>query len=292
MATRNQAYNPLLKSYPDSEKLNRVSIPAEAFYLRLLAQSDDAGRYWADPPIVLARLYTLRMVNGTATADDIKGWIAELRRENLIKTYRVEGRLYLELIEVFKTLRKDVKPHYVFPAEQDVTNPKRPVTNPERNEPDAGRNEPDPEEPKKQPPPLDPHHTTPHQTQVVAAEPQEGKKPAKQKPPKAPRPRDEIFDTLAQQFHLTPESETDASLIGKVMKSLKAKGATPDEIKRRIRNYQDRWPDMDCTITALDKHWATCANAPPQDPEEEGDDGEWHPIRDPKIIYDILINNP
>lgn len=119
MGTRNQSYNPLLKSYPDSEKINRLSIGAEAFYVRLVACTDDAARYWADPAIVMARLYTLRMVNGTVTVHDIDAWIKELAREALIEVYMVEGRRYLQMTNPFKTFRSDVKKNIVFPARNE-----------------------------------------------------------------------------------------------------------------------------------------------------------------------------
>jgi hypothetical protein len=112
---RREAYNPLLKSYPDSDKVNAVSIGAETLYTRLIAASDDAGRYYGDAKWVMARLYTARMVAGQVTAKDVESWIAELAAVGLLQRYRINGDAYVELVDVYKTLRKDVKPQVVFP---------------------------------------------------------------------------------------------------------------------------------------------------------------------------------
>lgn len=80
-------------------------------------------------------------------------------------------------------------------------------------------------------------------------------------PTKPPRPRNELFDAIATAFNLTPSS-SDGSLIGKVAASLKAKGAKPEDIARRMKNYRAHFPDCVCTATALDKHWALCASPP------------------------------
>jgi len=126
------SYNPLLKSYPDSEKVNRCSIGAEMLYVRLIAASDDGARYWGEPGIVLARLLTLRMVDGTATLAMVTKWIQELVTFNLVTLYESEGRRFLLMVDVFKTLRKDVPPSYSFPDPSKC----KPI----QSGPDAARN--------------------------------------------------------------------------------------------------------------------------------------------------------
>src|SRR5690606_22158118 len=98
----NKGYNPLLKSFPDSEKINAVSLGAETLYLRLIAQSDDNGNYWGDPPLVLGKLYTLRMDAKQVGVDDVARWLDELRAVGLVKSYRVKGRTYINLINCYK----------------------------------------------------------------------------------------------------------------------------------------------------------------------------------------------
>lgn len=114
MSTRRRSYNPLLKSYPDSEKINSVSEGAECLYCRLIAQSDDAGRYYADPRVVLAKLFTHRMVAGL-TVEEVASRLDELEASSLIKRYEVDGKKYLQIVEVVKALRKDLTLQFFCP---------------------------------------------------------------------------------------------------------------------------------------------------------------------------------
>lgn len=126
MSTRNESYNPLLKSYVDSEKVNSVSEGAENLYVRLIAQSDDAGRYSADPQWVLAKLYTQRMFAGLTVAE-VASRLVELEQIDLLRFYEVGGKRFLQLVNVFRTHRKDVKRKLVWPEplSEPVTDPLR-----------------------------------------------------------------------------------------------------------------------------------------------------------------------
>ena len=115
MARRRESYNPLLKSYPDSDKINSVSEGAEVLYIRLLAASDDANRYYGDPEMVLGKLFTARMASGVLNARDIEKRLAELESIRLLDRYAVNGRRFVQLLDCFKCLRSDVKPQLVFP---------------------------------------------------------------------------------------------------------------------------------------------------------------------------------
>ncbi len=125
--TRRAAYNALLKSYPDSDKINAVSTGAEMLYTRLLAQSDDAGRYYGDPQFILCRLFTARMAAGQVKVGDVSKWLLELEAVGLVRRYTVAGVAYLELIDVYKSTRADVKPQVYFPEPlpESVTDPVR-----------------------------------------------------------------------------------------------------------------------------------------------------------------------
>lgn len=190
---RNGSYNPLLKSYPDSDRVNAVSEGAEVLYCRLIAASDDAGRYYGDANWVLSKLFTARSIAGTVTAEDMESRLRELERAEvgLIRRYRVSGMTYLEMPNVYKTLRTDVKRDVRFPdppevvESSDVTDPGR-----TRNEsgPDAARvrNEfgpPDPHQTHtRTTPEPDPHH------KGAAAPPGGGTKPTKPVPVEVPVP--------------------------------------------------------------------------------------------------------
>lgn len=119
MVARDESYNPLLKSYPDSEKVNACSFGAETFYTRLVARSDDLARYWADPPMVLGKLFTHRFAKGEVDATLISVWLTELAKVGLIVVYEVGGRRYLQMVNCRKALRKDVRLKSTFPGPED-----------------------------------------------------------------------------------------------------------------------------------------------------------------------------
>jgi hypothetical protein len=112
---KGKAYNPLLKSYPDSKRINSVTEGAEVLYVRLLAVSDDAGRYYGDADWVLSKLFTHRQINKQVTAAEIDRRINELASVGLLFLYDVEGHRYLQLVDAVKSLRTD-RPHvFLFP---------------------------------------------------------------------------------------------------------------------------------------------------------------------------------
>ena len=145
---RRESYNPLLKSYPDSERVNALSIGAETLYTRLIAASDDAGRYYGDAKWVLARLFTARMVAGQVNQKSVEEWLCELEAAGLAKRYVVSEAKYIELVEVFKCLRKDVKPQVIFPVPLPES-----VTDAGRTRNGHGPLEPDPTQPNQEPDP-------------------------------------------------------------------------------------------------------------------------------------------
>jgi hypothetical protein len=173
MSTRNEAYNPLLKSYVDSDKVNAVSEGAENLYVRLIAQSDDEGRYSADPQWVLAKLYTHRMFKGLGIAE-IAERIAELWTVDLIRLYEVDGKKFLQIVDVFRTHRKDVKKKVLYPKPltEPVTYAGRTrnehVTHPLRTRAEHVTLEPEPtpdpepeQDPKQTPTPASPSAASP-----------------------------------------------------------------------------------------------------------------------------------
>ena len=75
---KREPWNPLLKSYPDSEKINAISIGAETLYTRLIAQCDDHAHYYGDARWVLPKLFTARMIARQVTEADVSNWLGEL----------------------------------------------------------------------------------------------------------------------------------------------------------------------------------------------------------------------
>ena len=79
----------------DSDRINGVSNPdAEILYYRLLVTVDDFGRYDARPEMIKAACFPIRT---RATADKCAQWVQELEIQQLLFTYGVGGKLYLQL---------------------------------------------------------------------------------------------------------------------------------------------------------------------------------------------------
>ena len=115
MTQRNESYTPLLCSYPDSEKVNKVSEGAEAMFCRLLAKCDDAGNYDGQPKRLLCKLYALRYENGTMTERRVRRYRDELVTARLVDVYLVDGVEYVHIRDCKKSLRSDVKAKLYFP---------------------------------------------------------------------------------------------------------------------------------------------------------------------------------
>lgn len=112
---RNDGWTPLLKSYPDSDKINRVSLGAETLFTRLLAASDDNGNYYGSATQLLCRLYSIRFERGEVSLADLERWRDELVTQALLTRYEAGGSEYLHIINVKKGVRKDVKRKVDFP---------------------------------------------------------------------------------------------------------------------------------------------------------------------------------
>lgn len=69
------------------------------------------------------------------------------------------------------------------------------------------------------------------------------------------RKRDPVWDTLCDLFNFKPKTKSEKSRLGRAVRDLKVHGATEHEIRKRYANYRASWPDVDCTIESLVKHW-------------------------------------
>ena len=78
----------------------------------------------------------------------------------------------------------------------------------------------------------------------------------RQKPePATPRKPNPLWDALAKHLGLNPVTKGEQSRMGKAVRDLKLKGATPDTIAETITLYHAAMPDCACTPEALLKHW-------------------------------------
>lgn len=88
-----------------SKKINAISEGAELLYYRIYVNADDFGRYHADPIIIKGQIYTLRKLS----LKQIENRIQELSKIGLIKLYKNNSELYLEIVafEKHQTFKSD-----------------------------------------------------------------------------------------------------------------------------------------------------------------------------------------
>lgn len=80
-----------------SERVDKLSPPAEVTYRRLMSVVDDFGRYSANPKLIRAATYPLRL--DRVSDRDIGQHIAECEQAGLIRTYEAQGKPHLEIID-------------------------------------------------------------------------------------------------------------------------------------------------------------------------------------------------
>lgn len=83
----------LRESYIESEAVNKLSWPAEVLWTRLLTKVDDFGRCEANPKLLRAKIFPLRL--DTVRESDMPRWLAECDKAGCIRLYQVDGKDYL-----------------------------------------------------------------------------------------------------------------------------------------------------------------------------------------------------
>ena len=89
-----------------SERVNKLTFPAEVFYRRLMSVVDDFGRFYASPTLLRASCYPLAI--DAVTDKQINDWLAECIEANLIIAYSVENKRFLELLDFRQQVRAKV----------------------------------------------------------------------------------------------------------------------------------------------------------------------------------------
>jgi hypothetical protein len=78
----------------ESEHVDRLSWAAEVFFRRLINRVDDFGRYTANPELMRASLFPLRV--NKVSAADIGKWLSECETADLVSTWKGnDGKHYL-----------------------------------------------------------------------------------------------------------------------------------------------------------------------------------------------------
>lgn len=89
-----------------SERIDQLAWPAEVFYRRLMSVVDDFGRFHANPSLLRAACYPLRL--DRVSNSDIDKWLTECVTAGLVRVYQVEGKSYVEVID-FKQQKRAEK---------------------------------------------------------------------------------------------------------------------------------------------------------------------------------------
>jgi len=89
--------NRILKdSIATSENLNACCVDAQMLFIRLITKADDYGLFEARPAIVRAYCYPLLL--DKVSEVDIRKWLKELERNNLVRFYEHDGIDYMTLV--------------------------------------------------------------------------------------------------------------------------------------------------------------------------------------------------
>lgn len=86
-----------------------------------------------------------------------------------------------------------------------------------------------------------------------------------------------IWDALEAVFYPSGIAPGQRKHVGALVRDFKAKGATPEEIHKRVERYKRAWPDHACTANALMEHWDEFGPQARPDwmPEPKKGVGEW-----------------
>lgn len=89
--------NRILRDWTTSDTIDRLTHEQECTFVRLIMAVDDFGRFEADPRLLAARLYPLRI--GKSSAQQMQSTCDALAMHGIVKLYQVEGRKYLQVVK-------------------------------------------------------------------------------------------------------------------------------------------------------------------------------------------------
>lgn len=135
-------YRRLYSGFTKGQRINKLSLSAEAWFWRILATVDDFGNGDADPELCRAATVGRRP---SITAKQVSGWLREMCDAGLIRFYAVKGEPFLHVIG-FETSQPAGKNgrrirRYVPPGESEGIQ-----GNPDAVSASYSDNDPDPED--------------------------------------------------------------------------------------------------------------------------------------------------
>ncbi len=108
--------NRILRDWTRSDNIDRLSLEAERFFVRLIMKVDDYGCYHADPRLLRSDLFPLK--------DDVKEsqiikWRDECWKAQVIIVYESNGKKYLQILNFRQRLDRQI-PKFPQPTEEDL----------------------------------------------------------------------------------------------------------------------------------------------------------------------------
>lgn len=86
-----------------SDRVNKLSWPAEVFYRRLMSVVDDYGCFDGRPEIIRIHVFPLRI--DKVSSSDLSKWMRECADAGLVRRYIVNNKPYVELLDFHQRLR-------------------------------------------------------------------------------------------------------------------------------------------------------------------------------------------
>lgn len=95
--------NRLLRDWTNSILIEKLSVGAERFFVRLIMKADDFGRYYADACLLRSFLYP-RIIEKVKESE-VSKFLNECRTVGLVTVYEVDSKFYLEIKDFGQRLR-------------------------------------------------------------------------------------------------------------------------------------------------------------------------------------------
>jgi hypothetical protein len=89
-------YRRLYSGFTTGQRINRLSLQAEAWFWRILVTVDDFGNGHADPELCHAKTAGRRL--SKITPKQVSGWLREMKEAGLIEFYEAKGEPYLHVV--------------------------------------------------------------------------------------------------------------------------------------------------------------------------------------------------
>lgn len=96
--------NRMLRDWTDSEKVNKLTVYAERFFVRLIMKVDDYGCFYGNTSLLKANLFPF-LLNDIREAD-LARWMDECQKAGLIVLYEVGGKKFLQITDFGQRLDK------------------------------------------------------------------------------------------------------------------------------------------------------------------------------------------